>query len=93
MAKKADGPTFRRRAGERASAGVRRAATAVQRARAWARERAPEPIPVSTFRSTPTESSESSDWVASVQETVRRHPLESLLGAVLAGYLVGRLLP
>jgi hypothetical protein len=30
--------------------------------------------------------------IDTVEETVRRHPIETLLGAALAGYLLGRIL-
>jgi hypothetical protein len=87
------GSTLRRRAGVAASAGVRRAGDAARRARAWARERAPEPIPVSTMPATDAAAGAAApSLIDTVEETVRRHPIETLLGAALAGYLLGRIL-
>ena len=89
----ATGATLRRRAGEAASASVRRASDVARRAQAWARDRKREPIPVSTMPPTPgSEAATTPSLIDTVEETVRRHPIETLLGAAVAGYVLGRIL-
>lgn len=96
--------TLRRRAGERASAGVRfagksasagvrRAASAVKRARAWNAAREREVIPVSTIPPAPPPGSEEpASALDELRDAVKEHPIACLLGAVLGGYVLGRLL-
>jgi len=91
MSKKKPASTLRRRAGEAASAGVRRATGAARKARDWARDRVPEPIPVSTIPATPpARSAGEPGLLETVEDTILDRPIETLLGAALAGYLLGR---
>lgn len=93
MSKKKPASTLRRRAGEAASAGVHRATVAARKASAWARDRVPEPIPVSTIPATPpSRPSDEPGLLETVEDTILDRPIECLLGAALAGYVVGRLL-
>lgn len=79
MSKKKPASTLRRRAGEAASA--------------WARDRVPEPIPVSTIPATPpARSSDEPGLLETVEDTILDRPIECLLGAAVVGYVVGRLL-